>query len=109
MARSKRTSWKPGRCGTPDCQSERIEGRYVCDEHAKEMDRIRHELETDPLLLYNQRSSNKNRIITDNAQAKGKRPKKRPRAPVCCLVGCYEIRVPPSPYCDAHSDTAVDD
>ena len=75
-----------GQCGTPQCRRKKAPGRFVCKKHAKEMDRIKAEMEADPRLLWNQRSAGK----------KVKRP------PTCSQPGCWEIRVPPSPYCDEH-------
>jgi hypothetical protein len=29
------------------------------------------------------------------------------RAPVCCIAGCDEPRMPPEPYCAVHENEAV--
>jgi hypothetical protein len=89
-----------GNCGNPYCTEPRKEGRWVCEFHAQEMDRIREEMETDPKLLYNQRSAKKDRLLQDG----GNSGRKAPRRPTCCWIGCYELRVPPSPFCWEHED-----
>lgn len=95
-----------GFCGNPTCKEPRASGRYVCEFHAKEMDRIKKELVEDPRLLYHQRSDSKMRVFTEGKQA-GKR---KPRGtPVCCAPGCYEHRMPPEPYCLTHQDYAGGD
>ena len=91
------------RCGNPECDEPKAEGRHVCEEHAAEYSRIKEELENDPLLLYHQRSDSQHRKVSET---KKKRP---PRAPTCCAPGCFEPRMPPSPYCDAHEGFAGGD
>ena len=63
----------------------------MCAEHAVEMDRIRKEMEENPASLYNQRAAS---------------GRKRQRPPTCSQPGCYEIRVPPAPFCDEHERAA---
>jgi hypothetical protein len=62
-------------CSTPRCTAERIEGRYFCAPCAANLDRIKAEFESDPLLLYNQRSDTRK-----DAESGAKRP---PRPPTC--------------------------
>lgn len=94
------TSTRPRFCGNPSCKKEPLEGRFVCDEHAGEMDRIKKELEEDPRLLYHQRSDNPNRRFTEPS---GKvATKKAPTVPTCKVLGCFQERVPPDIYCDQH-------
>lgn len=85
-------------CATPRCRNPRIAGRRFCAKCAANLDRIREELETDPLLLYRQRSDTRN-----PAEAGAGRPK---RPPTCCYVGCYEIREAGKSFCFAHEQEA---
>lgn len=87
-------------CKTPRCDGIRVEGRRFCEPCAENLDRIKREFEDDPNLLYNQRSDNALRIVTDPGGAK----KKSPRRPTCCVLGCFELRQPPSPFCHEHRD-----
>jgi len=88
-------------CGNPYCNKERLLDRYVCEEHAQELDRIREELESDPKLLYNQRSDNEDREYTTEKTSR------KPGLPICCNIGCFELRVPPNPYCDRCTEEGV--
>jgi len=72
----------PSRCGSKGCPKPRAEGRYVCAEHAVEMDRIREE-------------------FNDAARRKIRRTK---RPPTCCYPGCYELRPRTRAFCDTHKD-----
>lgn len=83
-------NWTPGPCGNPYCEDPRAEGRLLCAVHAKDMDRIRAEMQDDPNRLYNKRINAK----------KAKRP------PTCRIVGCFEIRESGKDYCFEHEDAA---
>jgi hypothetical protein len=72
----------PDQCGTPDCDKPRVEGRYVCAEHAPRMDRIR----------------------TEFQEAAHKKIHYSKRPPTCCFPGCYELRPRNSAFCFKHSD-----
>jgi hypothetical protein len=89
-------------CATPNCPAEPQEGRRFCGEHAQRLAEIREDLENNPRLLYRQRSDNPERVFNDGR-------KRRPSVPTCCVPGCYEIRIPPTPYCDDHEGFAGGD
>jgi hypothetical protein len=80
-------SMPPNRCGSKGCPEPRIEGRYMCAEHAKEMDRIRE-------------------AFNEEARRKIRRSK---RPPTCCVPGCYEPRERNKAFCDAHRDNVEND
>lgn len=94
-------------CSTPRCEEEALEDGKFCKPHQENLDRIRHELETDPKLLYRQRSDHPDRKI-DDAKTFGK-GKRRPRTPVCCVPGCFEERARTDSYCYEHRDFAGGD
>jgi hypothetical protein len=54
------------------------------------MDRIRHEFQNEPRF--------------NSGKKKG-----GASLPRCCKIGCYEVRIPPAAFCDAHSNEAQDD
>jgi hypothetical protein len=83
-------------CSTPRCREPRIDGRRFCAGCAANLDRIREEFETDPLLLYNMRSDTRK-----DAESGAKRPQ---RPPTCCFPGCYEIRESGQSFCFAHEN-----
>jgi hypothetical protein len=87
-----------GQCGNPFCTEPKAPDRFLCVTHARDMDQIRSEFEEDPKLLYNQRSDNPDRLVTDPQS----RNKRKPKLPTCCKPGCYELRVPPAAFCFAH-------
>src|SRR5687768_7221212 len=92
-------------CSSPQCEGKRVRGRNFCKVCAKNLDRIRKEFEDDPKLLYNQRSDN-----PDRKMAEKDAPIKRPRtSPTCCMIGCYEHRQPPSPYCILHENCGLEE
>lgn len=105
-----------GECGNPKCSEPRAEGRYVCGQHGQELDEIRKDFEENPNLLHKQRSDNPNRVFlkskfsADKSKLTTTSGRKRPTAPTCCRIGCYESRIPPSPFCFVHeADDAYDD
>lgn len=94
-------------CATPRCEKEALPGGKFCAEDQANMDRIREELETDPKLLYRQRSDHPDRKISDEKTfGKGKR---RPRTPVCCVPGCFNERPKAESYCFEHEGFAGGD
>lgn len=93
-------------CSDPLCNEERIEDRKFCAEHAANLDRIRHELETDPKLLYRQRSDHPDRVIDDSQKDK---PSKAKSIPICCAPGCFNERARGETYCFEHDDFAGGD
>lgn len=95
-------------CVFQGCRKAPAEDRKTCDEHEEFFARIRAELEEDPMLIYNQRSDNPNRELIDKDTGKRKRSRGK-SAPVCCVPGCFEHRVPPDPYCLEHRDFAGGD
>ena len=101
----KKTRRGVGQCGNPFCSEPRAEDRYVCESHAQELDSIRADFEADPKLLYRQRSDNPNRVISD---ASGRKYSQK-IPPMCCKVGCFEIRVPPAVFCSEHENERMDD
>jgi len=95
-------------CIVLECEDKPMRGKNTCKEHANFFKRVREELEDNPMLIYNQRSDNPNRTLIDKDT--GKRKKSRGKSlPVCCVPGCFELRVPPDPYCDSHQDYAGGD
>lgn len=91
-----------GICGNPNCSEPKAPDAYLCEEHRDQIHALSDRHAADPLLTYNQRSANPNRITREGAVDDGKK-KRAPRIPVCCFPGCYEPRVPPDTYCDAHA------
>lgn len=75
-------SMPPSRCGSKGCPEPRVEGRYVCAEHAVQMDRIREEFQ----------AASRNKM------------RRTKRAPTCCAPGCYEPRERTKSFCDTHRD-----
>lgn len=98
----------PELCCVLECKKEHEAGEKTCPEHTEFFARIRGEIEEDPMLIYNQRSDNPNRQLIDPTT--GKRRKARGKVlPVCCVPGCFELRVPPDAYCYEHQGFAGGD
>ena len=95
-------------CIFQDCELKSSRGVTTCKEHSAFFKRVREELEDNPKLIYNQRSDNPNRTLTDKETGKRKKPRGK-NLPVCCVPSCFELRVPPDPYCMDHYDFAGGD
>lgn len=95
-------------CIVLECDTKPMRGKKTCKEHANFFNRVKQELEDNPMLIYNQRSDNPNRTLIDKDTGK-RRKSKGKSLPVCCVPGCFELRVPPDPYCDTHQDYAGGD
>jgi hypothetical protein len=95
-------------CIVLECEANPTRGKKTCKEHSNFFNRVRQELEENPMLIYNQRSDNPNRTLIDKDTGK-RRKSKGKSLPVCCVPGCFELRVPPDPYCDTHQDYAGGD
>lgn len=98
----------PTECCVLECKNERTKDSRSCKEHDKFFARIRDEIEDDPMLIYNQRSDSPKRQLIDSTNGKRKKPKGKV-LPICCVPGCFELRVPPDPYCDDHQGFAGGD
>jgi len=92
---------KAAECVFTDCSKKPLKEEKSCREHYDFFKRIREELEENPKLLYNQRSDNPNRTLTDKHTGKTKKSRGK-KLPICCVPGCFEQRVPPDPYCTDH-------
>lgn len=95
-------------CIVLECESPSQRGKRTCKDHSDFFKRVRDELEENPMLIYNQRSDNPNRTLIDKDTGKRKRSRGK-SVPVCCVPGCFELRIPPDPYCDRHRDYAGGD
>lgn len=95
-------------CIVLECAKKPTNGKRTCKKHGDFFNRVRNELEENPMLIYNQRSDNPNRTLIDKDTGK-RRKSKGKSLPVCCVPGCFELRVPPDPYCDKHQDYAGGD
>lgn len=95
-------------CIVLECDNASQRGKRTCKEHSNFFNRVKQELEENPMLIYNQRSDNPNRTLIDKDTGKRKRSRGK-NPPICCVPGCFELRVPPDPYCDKHQDYAGGD
>jgi len=95
-------------CAFSGCATKPIKENKCCKKHADFFEKIRQDLEENPMLLYNQRSDNPNRMLIDKDTGKRKKSKGK-NLPVCCVPGCFELRIPPDAYCFSHGDFAGGD
>ena len=68
---------KAAKCAFLDCPKKPLKDEKTCREHYDFFKRVREELEENPKLLYNQRSDNPNRTLTDKQTGKTKKSKTR--------------------------------
>jgi hypothetical protein len=97
-----------GTCSTPRCEAPKSRGSNFCLPCKHRLKDIKQDFESDPRLLYMQRSDNRDRRFLKTGATR-RAGGKRPSLPVCCKPGCYELRVPPDPYCGGTSCSTIID
>ena len=91
-----------GTCGNPFCKEPKAPDRFLCVEHAEQMDEIKERSKKNPKLIYNQRSDQRN-IMSPRRDGRAR------KAPTCCYSGCFEPRDPPNPFCVEHANVGMYD
>ncbi len=107
-----------GTCETPvngkPCGKKRVKGSLLCVKHRNAIRKSAEETAKDPRLMYNQRSDSPNRKAIEVQKKNGKKKdvvvkKRPPRIPTCCVIGCYQPRVPGEPFCYECQDKGMYD